>query len=455
MDQLPSELQYRLALELEYPDLVTIASSSHYYTQLYNNPAFWENKILHDFSLPAKEIILEMKSSREAYIRIAGEHKVPFPGAEKYGNVDELTIEAARRDNLSVIRYFYNISLNNNIFFILGKRNKAAWIRELSAPDYSDNAVDIVGGALAGGHLVLAQEFLVHVEPEDISGWFLEAATESGDIQIVKFVLDLLRKHHTYLIEIGEFTQEESDLSFQSDLEIALAIAVKYKYLDIVYLYIELGAKNLDDSLNEAAKNGDISMVNYLISLNPQINLNQGLWGAAAGGNKEIINIMINEGATDFTQGITSAAYGGHLDILEDFLTRGGQITESALNNAVNNNQLAIVEYLLKKKIFILSQPIKSSIIQDNKEIFSLLISRGNAGNLTLDDMINSAVKGGREKVLRTILKLFFPQVDSTMISRAGHHLNVIVQLINYQVAGAKRNSRGILTPQLKVIYPN
>lgn len=54
-------------------------------------------------------------------------------------------------------------------FFILGKRNKDAWIRQLFFPDSSGQAVYVFKGALAGGHLVLTEEFLSYIRPEDMS----------------------------------------------------------------------------------------------------------------------------------------------------------------------------------------------------------------------------------------------------------------------------------------------
>ncbi len=295
---------------------------------------------------------------------------------------------------------------------------------------------------MAGGHLSLARKFLFLVRRENISGRFLDQATKSGNLQIVKFIRDLLRKNYTYLVETGDLTQEESNTHFRFDLEISMAIAVGYKYLDI-----ESGARELYDSLYEAAKNGDMTMINYLISLNP------GLAGAAAGGNKEIVNFMINKGATDFTYGITSAAYGGHLDILEDLLSRGEIIADSALDKAVSNNQLAMVQYLLNKRSFQLSwHTINNSIIQDYGEIFSLLISHIGLDNEMVNVMMDLAIYGGRGKVLPIILNRFFPLVDSTMISRAGHHLNVVVQLINYQIGKAKQNAKGVLAPRLNLI---
>lgn len=116
------------------------------------------------------------------------------------------------------------------------------------------------------------------------------------------------------------------------------------------------------------------------------------------------------------------------------------------MDSAISGNHLAIVEYLLDKNTRLLPESINNTIINDNDEMF-LVLMRYRQFN---DKMLKLAVSGGRGK----ILKLYSPPIDSTLISEAGHHLNIIVQLIDYQIAKAKENAAGLLANQLTAIYP-
>lgn len=57
-----------------------------------------------------------MGSSQKVYIRLAAEHGVPFPGAEKYGDINKLGENAAWGNNFSLIKYFHDIKFNDKIF---------------------------------------------------------------------------------------------------------------------------------------------------------------------------------------------------------------------------------------------------------------------------------------------------------------------------------------------------
>ncbi len=69
--------------------------------------------------------------------------------------MDKLTEEAVEGDNFPLIKY-------------IQKQPSVCYFREKNK------------GALIGGHLVLAQELLSYILPEDTPGWILESVNSSN-----------------------------------------------------------------------------------------------------------------------------------------------------------------------------------------------------------------------------------------------------------------------------------
>lgn len=454
MDQLPTELHHRLALELAYVDLLNLSKTSHIYIKIFSDDQFWENKIIHDFSLPwnlIRDVIQETGSPQIAYIRIAAEHNIPFWGAEKYGRIQNLTVFSAHGDDFPLIKYFYDISGNSKIFVTLAKRNKSDWIDQLSPIDISN----AIGGALAGGHLDLVKKFLHHPMEVPLSGWELSMAVESGNIDIVQFVIDLMKKKFLQLVANQELEKDEAEEMFVTDLQIAAPSAVEYGYYDILDLLFQLGGKNFSETLDVAAKKGDMNMIRYLISNSDQdINWNAGLFGACEGGFREIIDFMIQKGADNLNQGIASAALSGHIHIIQYLLSLGGNLSSHALEVAVRGNQLATVKYLLDHGTQVKESSILEAVDNDYLDIFTVLWDN-KPNDISSSDIIDRAVKWGSGKILRQMLKLYNPVVNSSLITQAGRNVNIVVQLIDYQISRAKQNLHGVLILPLKIIYPN
>ena len=86
---------------------------------------------------------------------------------------------------------------------------------------------------------------------------------------------------------------------------------------------IEYSKMNANKKLFEASKNGDIRSVERMIELvikeNVKLitNYNRAMYVAAQGGHIEIVQMMLDLGATNYNGAMISAAYGGHTEIVE------------------------------------------------------------------------------------------------------------------------------------------
>ena len=76
---------------------------------------------------------------------------------------------------------------------------------------------------------------------------------------------------------------------------------------------------------------------------------NAALYHAARAGQIDIVQLMINKGASDFNWAIEGASLGGHLDMVKIFIDKGAQIFSATLGNAVLGGNLNIVKLLMDK----------------------------------------------------------------------------------------------------------
>ena len=132
------DIDYHIGIKLQYNDLMNLCEVNKRFGQLGNNIWFWKLKAMRDFAITSdnfEELNQETINfptpgsakiaEHETYIRLAGEHLMPIPGAERYGDILDLTTRAVINDeDLSLIRYFFEIKRSYRFLPILGKRNR-------------------------------------------------------------------------------------------------------------------------------------------------------------------------------------------------------------------------------------------------------------------------------------------------------------------------------------------
>ena len=79
--------------------------------------------------------------------------------------------------------------------------------------------------------------------------------------------------------------------------------------------------------------------------------VNVALYRAARCGHRDIVELMIENGATDFNSALQNAAAGGHRDIVELMIEKGATDFYGALCSAANGGgHRDIVELLIEKR---------------------------------------------------------------------------------------------------------
>ena len=70
--------------------------------------------------------------------------------------------------------------------------------------------------------------------------------------------------------------------------------------------------------------------------------------GAAAGGHKELVQLMLDKGANNYNDGLAFAALGGHMDIVQLMLDKGAD-PNNGLSGAALVGHMDIVQLMLDK----------------------------------------------------------------------------------------------------------
>ena len=105
------------------------------------------------------------------------------------------------------------------------------------------------------------------------------------------------------------------------DWNMSLYYASKFGHLDLVKLFIEHGASHYGWGLEAAGIHNHRKIFDFLTTLVPDNaqEWNSALYGAACGGNRELVDICISRGATRWDMGLQGAKRNDHKDLIAFF----------------------------------------------------------------------------------------------------------------------------------------
>lgn len=115
---------------------------------------------------------------------------------------------------------------------------------------------------------------------------------------------------------------------------------------DTVYLNKQKKTKLLSVYLEGAASAGHRELV--MPCINKGADPNAGLRGAARSGRMDMVQLMLESGATDYGIGLKGAAGGGHMDIIKLMLDKGAN-PNMGLSGAAMYKRVAVMKLLLEK----------------------------------------------------------------------------------------------------------
>lgn len=124
--------------------------------------------------------------------------------------------------------------------------------------------------------------------------------------------------------------------------------AVKTNNGNLVKQLMSGGATNLDSEFLGAALGGYIAMAKFFLDLNADIEAdnNDALVEAAGNGDLPMVKFLLDNGAPATDKDLKDAALYGHLEIVKLLVQNGSEITDKAIEYAEFNNHMNIVNYL-------------------------------------------------------------------------------------------------------------
>ena len=125
----------------------------------------------------------------------------------------------------------------------------------------------------------------------------------------------------------------------------------------------------------QACKEGDyLSIINFKPSL---VWLNYGFNRICKGGHKELVNLMIGKGVTNWNKGFFEACRGGHKEIAELMIVKGATHYDYGFFGACQGGRKDIVELMISKGVYDWNHGLSGACQGGRKDIVELMIAKG------------------------------------------------------------------------------
>lgn len=169
---------------------------------------------------------------------------------------------------------------------------------------------------------------------------------------------------------------------------------------------MESKVKNIEDEIEDAIEEGNISLVGELLG-ESSCDYNYYMALASTHGSLEIVLLMLSKGANDYYWAMENASSSGHIDIVKLMLKHEKNLGAS-LMLAASSNHMDIVVLLLENQAKLSDFGLEYSIMGANLDITILLLSLVKTPNydrligMTLDKEVRDflqTVKEGKIKL--------------------------------------------------------
>lgn len=311
ISDLPTEIDYLVALNLDYISLMRFCDTSIKHARMCEDNNFWKIKAEHDFHVDPQTF----NEGKIGYLKLAAKLAAPIPGAEKYIHYKGLNYEglgqmiesAFKTGDQSLIDYFSKLLHDEVLAYMAGKYANAKLINN-----------------------ILSQEDAQKYAPRILAG--AAGAAEGGQQQIINQMMQLGIK--------------------QSELIPAIDAAAKGGHISIMNdMILKSGttptSMTLDYLTAVAAQNGHLNVIQDLVRKGAT-NLNEVMMIAAERGYLDIVNEMIKDGATDINKALIIAIESKHPDIVEKLLQSGASLDRAL--HMVSSEQREMILNEIKKR---------------------------------------------------------------------------------------------------------
>lgn len=185
--------------------------------------------------------------------------------------------------------------------------------------------------------------------------------------------------------------------------------ACKFGHIELIELMIAYGA-NLEYGLFSACYSGHTEIIKLIISRKNQVSLhtfNMGMTGACQGGQKDIVEWMIQLGAYSLSAGLYSACLGGHKEIIELMIAMGATHWNWGLDGACSGGNKEIATLMIEKGAYDWNLGLSGACFGGQKEMAEWMIEKVREAGGTPDwnSALVSACAGGRREMVEFIIE--------------------------------------------------
>lgn len=230
----------------------------------------------------------------------------------------------------------------------------------------ADNLNYILIKSLERNHMDIAN-FMIS-SGANIFDSFLEACKIGSEESIIYFLRHDIIKNHNY--NKGPFSTKTPYI------DLGLYVASSNDHVNIIKLFLENGATNINHALLLASEHNSINAVKYFLEIGATDS--DSLYYASKNKNVEIVEILLEHGIRDLKgSAINSASQKGNKDIVKLLLQH--RYTKYHLNkallSAINKNNSDVTELLILEGADIFNDALNLAKKRNNKKIIKLLES--------------------------------------------------------------------------------
>jgi ankyrin repeat protein len=309
--------------------------------------------------------------------------------------------DAAEAGHTDVIKYILwfggdNIPEDdlNEALFSAASRGHLESVQELVAADATDLDSALAGAALRGHRNIM--EYLIDEGATNLNNALVNAAL-GGQRSIIEFLLDNGAQDLTRALEgaadgghldIIRYLQSRGAQATPRALE----LAVDQNRLTIIRELLSQGVPVTSEAIRIAATREYPAVLHMLVTAAPSnLDLNPALADAAYRGNLDLVNQLIQAGATDVTTALSRAAFDGHQDVVRALLRRDHVNPNPALESAAYGGHIDIIRDLLAAGATAVNPALIGAAIGDHLDAVKLLVS---AGANNFDDVFETLQSG-------------------------------------------------------------
>ncbi len=286
------------------------------------------------------------------------------------------------------------------------------------------------------GEIKPVEEKKLHLSETDVFWTICHLARNQNEPELVK----LIEAHTCIDVYQNDFTPcaylafENNGIvvnflidNFGANLNDAVYGAAAGGHKELVLNLIAKGA-HVNDAVCGAAKGDHRELVEYLITQRGA-SLNHAVYGAAKGGHNEFVKNLLTRGA-NINNAVLGAGECGDIELVNELITQGASIDQAVLGAATGNHKELV--YNLIDRGASLNQAVLGVALRGNVRIVNDLIAKG----ANKDIAVKAASRRGHKELVENLIDRGANFNEAISGAKEGGHEALIIYLINKVCAG-------------------